>query len=448
MSKICVVGTGYVGLVTAACFAELGNRIVGVDSDARRVASLRRGEAPFFEPGLEGLVRRNLKAGRLSFTESYEEGIEGAEFTFLCLPTPPRANSAADTRILRSAVRQLAPLLVEPYPVLISKSTAPVGTCANLHRLLEAIDPRLGQVPVVSNPEFLREGSAVADFMGPDRVVVGSHCASAAARVCTLYAPLRVPCLTTKLETAEMVKYASNAFLAAKISFINEIANVCEQVGADVTEVARGMGLDRRIGKSFLRPGIGYGGSCFPKDVQALAHLAALHGQHPRILRSVMEVNADQALRVVDKLRSQLGTLDGAVVAVWGIAFKPNTDDTRESPAIQLMNLLEQEGAQVRAFDPVAMPKAAPHLPSVTLCRDPYEAAAGADALLLATEWDEFTTVDLHRVAAAMACPILVDGRNAIAPDRACAAGFRYVGVGRQARVPVTRVAYEALAAD
>lgn len=448
MTRICVVGTGYVGLVTAACFAELGNHVVGIDTDTDRVASLQRGEVPFFEPGLDTLVERNREAGRLRFTTSYPEGIERAEFIFLCLPTPPLANGAADTSILRAAVRQLAPLLKAPYPVLISKSTAPVGTCTNLHRLLEGLDRRLGEVPVVANPEFLREGSAVSDFMNPDRVVIGSHCASASARVCTLYAPLRVPCLTVSLETAEMVKYASNAFLATKISFINEIANVCERVGADVSEVAKGMGLDHRIGASFLRPGIGYGGSCFPKDVQALAHLSALHGQQPRILRSVMEVNADQATRIVDKLRSQLGTLDGAVVAVWGISFKPNTDDIRESPAIEVINLLAQEGARVRAYDPVAMPKAAPHLTSVTLCDSPYEAATGAQALLLATEWDEFRAADLHRVAAVMERPILVDGRNAIDPDRARAAGFHYRGVGRQSLAPVHHLPVEKRAAS
>jgi len=380
---------------------------------------------------LADLVQRHGGNGRLRFTDDYAEGIAGAGTIFLCLPTPPTAHGAADTTVLRSAVTDLAPLLREPFPTVVSKSTAPVGTCTNLHRLLERSAPPLGRVPVVANPEFLREGSAVADFLRPDRVVVGSHSAEAADLVCALYRPLDVPCLKTDLETAEMIKYGSNAFLAAKISFINELAGICEQVGADITKVAEGMGLDRRIGSSFLRAGVGYGGSCFPKDVLALAHLAAVHGQNPRILRSVMEVNSDQAKRIVHKLRRHLGTLDGATVAVWGLAFKPNTDDLREAPAIDIIRMLAQEGARVRAHDPIAMAKAASILPEVTLCDDPVDAAAGADAVLLVTEWEAFARLDLERVGAVMARRIVVDGRNAIDPAMAQAAGFRYVGIGR-----------------
>jgi len=431
MNTVCVVGSGYVGLVTGACLAELGNRVVAVDVDAERIELLRRGEVPFFEPGLEELVRRMSASGRLTFTTSYATGAAKADVIFLCLPTPPLPNGAADTSILRTAVEELAPLLQAPYPVVVCKSTVPVGTCATLHRLLEQISPLLGAVPVVANPEFLREGSAIADFMHPDRVVIGSHAPDCAALVEALCKPLNAPILTTGLKTAEMIKYASNAFLATRISFINEIANICEHVGVDVAGVADGMGSDKRIGPSFLRPGVGYGGSCFPKDVQALAHLGAIHGVQPRLLRSVMEVNADQSKRVLHKLRTQLGRLDGATVAVWGIAYKPNTDDIREAPAVEIMRLVEQEGGTVRAYDPVAMPKAAALLPTVTMCADPYAAAAGADAVLLLTEWNEFKGVDLTRLATLMRRSILIDGRNAVDPGRAAAAGFHYAGIGR-----------------
>ena len=434
MTAISVLGTGYVGLVTGACFAELGNQVTCVDVDAERIDSLVQGESPFFEPGLEELVRRHLDTGRLRFSTSYADAVRDAAFIFLCLPTPPRTDGAADVTVLRAAVETLAALLEPPYPTIVNKSTAPVGTCTGLHRLLARVSRPLHAAPVVANPEFLREGTAIADFMHPDRVVIGAHSAAAAERVREIYAPLGSPVLVTDLNTAEMIKYGANAFLATKISFINELANICEQVDADVMQVAAGMGLDPRIGPAFLRPGVGYGGSCFPKDVLALAHLAASHGVQPRLLRSVMEVNADQFKRVLDKLRDHLGSLDGAVVAVWGIAFKPNTDDIRAAPAIEIMQLLQQEGAHVRAYDPVAMPKAATVLPRVTMCRDPYEAAAGADAILLLTEWSEFKAADLDRIAAAMRTQLLIDGRNAIEPVKAEEAGLRYVGVGRAAQ--------------
>lgn len=439
MHHICVIGSGYVGLVSGACFAELGNRVVCLDTDIERVVSLQEGRLPFFETGLEDLVRRNAAAGRLSFTTEYAEGVTSAEFLFMCLPTPPSPNGAADTSILRSALTTLAPLLRPPYPVVVVKSTAPVGTCASLQRLLEKLDSTLSEVPIVSNPEFLREGSAIADFLNPDRVVLRAEIPAAAGAVRALYDPLDAPVLTTDSATSEMIKYASNSFLATKISFVNEVADICERVGADVSVVADGMGLDRRIGKSFLRPGVGYGGSCFPKDTQALAHLGAMHGADPKLLRAVMDVNTHQFKRVLHKLRAELGDLDGATVAVWGLAYKPDTDDVREAPAIEIIRLLEQEGARVRAHDPVAMEKAAPKLPATTMCRDPYDAAEGADAVLLLTEWKEYRNIDLDRVAVQMHTPLLIDGRNVFNAAAARDAGFVYVGVGRRRVGPVRR---------
>jgi UDPglucose 6-dehydrogenase len=429
--KICVIGTGYVGLITGACFADLGHRVTCVDTDARRIASLRAGKMPFHEPSLAELVERNAVSGRLSFSTSYEAGVTGASFVFLCLPTPPGPTGAADTSILRSAIRRLAEVIYGPYPIIVNKSTAPVGTCETLRGLLADADPALDAVPVVSNPEFLREGSAIRDFMSPDRVVVGADEDEAAARVKELYEPLGAPALLVDTRTAEMVKYASNAFLASKISFMNEVANICERMDADSSLVAEGMGLDRRIGGSFLRPGIGYGGSCFPKDVLALSHMASENGVEPRLLEAVMEVNSSQVEQVMQKLWDHLGYLEGAVVGVWGIAFKPNTDDIREAPAMKIIDSLEREGALVRAYDPVAMKKAAVQLPRTAMCRDPYEATEGADAVLLLTEWDEFGALDYFRVATNMNIPLLLDGRNAIAPARAREAGLHYVGVGR-----------------
>jgi UDPglucose 6-dehydrogenase len=429
--RICVIGTGYVGLVTGACFAELGNRITCVDKDVGRIASLRAGKMPFHEPSLAELVERNAVSGRLAFSTSYEEGVAGASFVFLCLPTPSGPTGAADTSILRSAIRRLAEVIYEPCPIIVNKSTAPVGTCETLRELLTDADPALDAVPVVSNPEFLREGSAIRDFMSPDRVVLGADEDGTAAGVKELYKPLGAPVLLADTRTAEMIKYASNAFLAAKISFMNEVANICERMDVDSSLVAEGMGLDRRIGDSFLSPGIGYGGSCFPKDVLALSHMASENGVEPRLLDAVMEVNSRQVGRVMQKLWDHLGYLEGAIVGVWGIAFKPDTDDIREAPAMRIIDSLEREGALVRAYDPAAMKKAAVLLPRTAMCRDPYEATEGADAILLLTEWDEFGALDFTRVAASMNIPLLLDGRNVITPARAREAGFHYVGVGR-----------------
>jgi len=428
MSQISVIGAGYVGLVTGACLAELGHHVCCLDIDADKIAALRAGRVPFYEPGLAELVAAMRADGRIRFTTSYAEAVPGAEFIFIAVNTPAGAEGQADLMAVRSAVRALAPLL-RPGAVIVNKSTVPIGT----GDLVTWLVARHTRVPfsVVSHPEFLREGSALDDFRHPDRLVFGARERAAAERVAALYGQLSCPVIITDIRTAEMIKYASNAFLATRISFINEIAAICERLGADVTEVARGMGYDRRIGHHFLQAGIGWGGSCFPKDVRALIHMAAASGSHPQLLRAVVEINHDQRLRVVQKLQALLGSLEERVVALWGLAFKPNTDDLRNAPALELAELLRHEGCLLRAYDPVAMERARALLPGVTLCGDAYDAASGADAVVLVTEWDEFRHLDLPRVRALMRTPVLIDGRNALDPAAVRACGIVYVGVGR-----------------
>jgi UDPglucose 6-dehydrogenase len=428
VSTISVVGTGYVGLVTGACFADLGNRVTCIDVDAKKVALLRDGGIPIYEPGLKEIVERNVKAGRLHFTTSYPEGLDGTEFIFVAVNTPPGPSGEADMTYARSAAMSIAEHLNHPA-IVVNKSTMPIGTGDWVAGVLA----RYGSVAaaVVSNPEFLREGAAVSDFKAPDRVVLGADDRDAAEQVAELYAPLKAPILITDLRTAEMIKYASNAFLATKISFINEIASICEKMGADVKQVAQGMGLDARIGRAFLDAGVGYGGSCFPKDVQALAHMAALSGCHPQLLRAVMEINRDARRAVVLKLRAELGSLEEKTVGVLGLAFKPNTDDLREAAAIEIIHLLQGEGATIRTYDPAAMDKAGTLLPGVEFCADAYETAQGVDALVLITEWDEFKSLDLERLKGIMRRPLFVDGRNIYDPADMAEAGFQYVGIGR-----------------
>ncbi|HTX78399.1 MAG TPA: UDP-glucose/GDP-mannose dehydrogenase family protein [Longilinea sp.] len=431
MSKLCVIGTGYVGLVTGTCFADLGNDVICLDVDNDRISKLKEGVMPIYEPGLEQLVAQNVRAKRLSFTTDYVEALKGAEFAFIAVGTPSGVDGEADLQYVRAAAESIADLVNDPI-VVVNKSTVPVGTGDWVADIIKK--RRAGKsldFNVVSNPEFLREGSAIFDFMNPDRVVLGSTVRAAAEKVAQLYSPLRSQALITDLRTAEMIKYASNAFLATRISFINEIANMCEEMGADVTEVSRGMGLDKRIGRAFLDAGLGWGGSCFPKDVKALAHMAVLHGTHPQLLQAVMEINRNQRRRMVLKLRKALGNLDDKVIGILGISFKPDTDDIRESPSLEVIHLLQNEGAVVKAYDPQAMENAAGILQRVTLCQDPYKAAEGADALVLATAWNEFKQLDFARVKQLMRQPVVMDGRNLWDPESLRALGFTYFGVGR-----------------
>ena len=431
MSKLCVVGTGYVGLVTGACFADLGNEVTCLDVDEERISKLNQCVMPIYEPGLEQLVSQNAKARRLHFTTDYAAALKDAEIIFIAVGTPSGVDGEADLQYVRQAAENIADL-VDHAVIIVNKSTVPVGTG---DWVADIIKKRRGGRPlefsVVSNPEFLREGSAIQDFMYPDRVVLGSLDENAAAKVAELYSPLRTTVLITDLRTAEMIKYASNAFLATRISFINEIANMCEELGADVRMVARGMGMDKRIGSAFLDAGLGWGGSCFPKDVKALAHMAVLHGTHPQLLQAVMEINRNQRRRVVVRLRKALGGLNDRVIGVLGLSFKPNTDDIREAPALEVIHLLENEGAIVKAYDPQAMKNAAAVLPRVQLCKGPYEVADGADALILATEWNEFKQLDFEKIYSLMRTPILLDGRNQWDDVRLRAMGFTYFGIGR-----------------
>lgn len=431
MSKLCVIGTGYVGLVTGTCFADLGNQVHCLDVDESRISKLKQGIMPIYEPGLEQIVAQNVRAGRLLFTTDYADALKDADFAFIAVGTPSGVDGEADLQYVRQAAEAIADLVDWPI-IVVNKSTVPVGTgdwVADIIKRRRAGKPL--DFSVVSNPEFLREGSAINDFMDPDRVVLGSTDRDAARKVAQLYLTLRCPILITDLRTAEMIKYASNAFLATRISFINEIANMCEEMGADVREVAQGMGMDKRIGPAFLDAGLGWGGSCFPKDVKALAHMAVLHGTHPQLLQAVMEINRNQRRRVILKLRRVLGSLDDRTIGVLGISFKPNTDDIRDAPALEVIHLLQNEGAHIKAYDPQAMENAAATLKRVSLCENPYAVAEGADALVLATDWNEFKQLDFERIYQSMRQPIIIDGRNLWDAEALRALGFTYIGIGR-----------------
>jgi UDPglucose 6-dehydrogenase len=423
-APIGVVGTGYVGLVSAVCFAHLGHHVVCMDVDAAKIERLKQGVVPIYEPGLDKLVDDN--AGRLSFTTSYDELLERCNILFIAVDTPPSPSGDADLSRVQHAVREIAKRGGER--LLVMKSTVPVGTGEAVMAELEALGARA--VTYASNPEFLREGAAIQDFLEPDRVVIGSFRKEDGDAVAALYRGIDTDVVRTSVPTAEMIKYASNAFLATKISFINEIANVCEMVGADVRTVAHGMGLDHRIGPHFLQAGIGYGGSCFPKDVQALKQLAGNTGYHFQLLTAVIEVNALQKRRVVGKLKRRLGTLRGKTVALLGLTFKPHTDDLREAASIVLAGRLIHEGVEVHAYDPMMDGAAHPLFPGVTIFDDAAEALKDADAAVLVTEWPEFGRLDLPAAAAGMRRALLIDGRNFVDPAAAVAAGFEYEGVG------------------
>ncbi len=445
MKKITVIGTGYVGLVTGTCFADLGNQVTCVDIDESRVDDLKRGVMPIYEPGLEEMVRRNQSSGRLNFTTDYEEGLEGADFAFICVDTPAGATGEADLRYIRSAAGMIGSAMDHPMTI-VNRSTVPIGTGDIVAEIVKENLQTDCAFSVVSNPEFTREGSAILDFLQPDRVVLGATDPEAAQGVAQLYLQLRAPIVVTDLRTAEMIKYASNAFLATRISFANEIASVCERVGADIKEVAIGMGYDRRIGPHYLDAGVGWGGSCFPKDVQALEHTASIHGSHPQLLRAVMQINRGQRRRVIQRLHDILGPLNGKTVGVWGLAFKPNTDDMRGAPSLEIIHMLQSEGARVRAYDPVAMDVARGLLHDVDLVDDAYEAARHCDALIVVTEWNEFKNVDLHRLRDELRRPVVIDGRNIYDPTQMDAMGFIYRGIGRG--YGGTGVGKESLAVD
>jgi len=430
MKQICVVGVGYVGLVTGACFADLGNRVIALDVNEERIENLKKGIMPIYEPGLEELVERNVKAGRLTFTTSYQEAVDGTEFAFIAVGTPSGVNGEADLQYVASAARSIAESMNGPL-IIINKSTVPVGTGDWVADIVKSAQPEPIDFWVVSCPEFLREGSAIVDFMSPHRTVLGSLHPDAAEKVAQLHLPLRAPIVITDLRTAEMIKYASNAFLATKISFINEVANICEALGADVKEVAAGMGYDKRIGPMFLDAGLGWGGSCFPKDVLALAFMAEEKGLDPKILNDVMEVNYERRKEAVEYIEQLTGGVKGKTIGLLGLAFKPNTDDMRDAASIDIAQELTAAGAKVRGYDPVAMDVARPILPAVEMFDDPYTMSEGCDALMVITEWNEFKQLDLEKVKGLLKSPVIFDGRNIYDPKTMKAMGFKYRGMGR-----------------
>ncbi len=433
---IAVVGTGYVGLVSGAGMADFGMKVICVDKVEEKIESLKRGEIPFYEPGLKELVQKNVAAGRLSFTTDLAEAVRQALVIFICVGTPPRPDGSADLSFVEEVALSLAKV-IDDYKVIVTKSTVPVGTNRWIKQLIDENKKENVKVDIISNPEFLREGCAIEDFMRPDRVVIGGESPEAIAIIKDIYRPLylaETPFVITDLETAEMIKYASNAFLATKISFINEVANLCDKVGADVVTVAKAMGLDPRIGHRFLNPGPGFGGSCFPKDVMALAYLGRQNENPMLILEAVLEVNRRQRMVTVEKVERMCGgDLSGKTVAVLGLSFKPNTSDVRESPALDIVEELVKRGATVKAYDPVAMEefkRAKPDLP-ILYAENPYQAAEGAHCLLILTEWNEFRYLDLDRIKEVMAEPAMVDARNVYEPERMKRLGFRYQGMGR-----------------
>ncbi|HKD74352.1 MAG TPA: UDP-glucose/GDP-mannose dehydrogenase family protein [Ktedonobacterales bacterium] len=436
MRTISVIGTGYVGLVTGTCLADLGNTVICIDIDPEKIACLQRGEMPIYEPGLKEVIDRNVEAERLSFTTSYADGLRDAEFVFIAVNTPT-TDKGTDMRYVTAAATSIAEHL-DHDAIIVTKSTMPVGSGDLVSSIISQHlkHPEIA-FSVVSNPEFLAQGTAVADCQRPDRIVLGSSDHEAASRVDDLYLPLRAPIMLTDLYTAEMIKYASNAFLATKISFINEMARICERLGADVKEVAVGMGYDHRIGRFHLEAGVGFGGSCFGKDVNALAHMAAQAGLHPQMLNTVLEINHDQRRLIVDKVQTLLGTLRGTTIGVLGLAFKPNTDDMRDAPSIDIIHALLAQGAHVQAYDPVAREtaRAAINDDRVEYCTDAYATATGADALIIVTHWNEFKALNPTKLHAVMHRPILVDGRNIYQPDAMARAGFIYRGIGRPAPV-------------
>jgi len=434
--NICVVGTGYVGLVTGAVFADLGNDVVCVDKVRAKIDSLKAGRMPIYEPGLEEMVARNVDDGRLTFTTDLPAGVRQSEVIFIAVGTPSRATGETDLSHVEAVAAEIGRTM-DRYKVVVNKSTVPVGTGELVREVVARHQPTPIEFDVVSNPEFLREGSAIEDTLRPDRIVIGALSQPAAMRLVELYAPLERPMIITDLPSAEVIKYASNAFLAAKISFINAIANVCEAAGADVTQVMKGMGLDDRIGAAFLQAGLGYGGSCFPKDVDSLIHTAGRLGYDFRLLKSVVDINRERAPRLVETIRKVLSPLDGKTVAVLGLAFKPNTDDMREAKSVEVIEQLQAAGATVRAYDPVATDNARALLPAgVTYSASPYEAAQDADAVVLVTEWNEFKFINLERLRRVLRRRVIFDGRNIWEPERMRRLGFEYYSIGRKPVIP------------
>lgn len=428
--KIAVIGAGYVGLVTAACLADLGNDVICNDIDKDKISKLKRGTVPFYEPGLEELVKRNQKEKRLTFTSSLKEAVKNSEVIFIAVGTPPKKNGEADLTYVENVAREIARFMTS-YRLIVEKSTVPVETGIWIKHTLQNYARKKVKFDVASNPEFLREGSAINDFMHPDRIVIGVESKKAKDILLELYKPLNAPIIVTDIKSAEIIKHASNSFLATKISFINAIANLCEKVGADVEEVAKGMGLDKRIGKDFLNAGIGFGGFCLPKDIEAFIRISEKLGYDLELLKAVKKINDSQRTLLVNKIEKAIWNIKDKTIAILGLAFKPNTDDMRFAPSIEIINMLQREGAKIRAYDPQAMVKAKTLLKDVKFCVDSYDVVKGADCAVIVTEWNEFKELDLAKLKKLLKQPVIVDGRNIYEPKKMRELGFRYYSIGR-----------------
>ena len=429
--KITIIGSGYVGLVTGACFAELGNTVICADNDAKKIAGLKKGVSPIFEPGLEELISNNVKAKRLCFSTDIKSAVKSSEIIFIAVGTPPQDSGEADLTGIENVARNIA-LGMPGYRLIVEKSTVPVETGEWVKKTISAHVASGIKFDVASNPEFLREGSAISDFMHPDRIVIGVESKKAKELLTALYSPLNAPIVVTNIKSAELIKHASNAFLATKISFINAISQICDKVGADVEEVAQGMGLDKRIGRSFLNTGIGYGGSCFPKDLDAFIHISDKIGYNFSLLKSVKAINEEQRRFILKKIKNVLWIIKDKTIGILGLSFKPDTDDIRNAPAIELIRALQEEGAKIKVYDPQAMEKAKQVLKKVTFCKNSYEVCKGSDCLFVVTEWNEFKELDFAKVKKLLKRPLLIDGRNMYEPEKLKKLGFTYVGIGRK----------------
>jgi UDPglucose 6-dehydrogenase len=429
--NISIVGSGYVGLVTGGCFAELGNRVTCVDNNVGKIKDLKKGIIPIYEPGLEELIKSNVKKKRLTFTSSIKEAVLNSEIIFIAVGTPPLENGEADLTGIETVARNIATNMPQ-YRLIVEKSTVPVETGKWVKHTIETYVKRKIKFDVASNPEFLREGSAIADFMHPDRVVIGVESKKAEELLVNLYKPLHAPLVVTDIKSAELIKHASNSFLATKISFINAISRICDKVGADVVEVAHGMGLDKRIAPQFLDAGLGYGGSCFPKDLDAFITISEKLGYPFALLSEVKEINRQQKEFFVSKIKDTLWIIKDKTIGILGLSFKPNTDDIRNAPSLDIIRNLQFEGAKIKAYDPSAMEKTKEALKDVTFCRNPYEACKGSDCLLVVTDWNEFKELDFNRIKKLLKRPVIVDGRNIYDPKKMRKLGFTYIGIGRK----------------
>jgi UDPglucose 6-dehydrogenase len=428
--NICVIGTGYVGLVTGAVFADLGNEVICIDVEKEKIKMLQKGKIPIYEPGLEEMVLRNTKDNRLFFSTAIAEGVKRSEIIFICVGTPPRANGETDLTYVETAAKGIAKAM-DTYKIIVNKSTVPVGTGDFVRKIIEKNKKVDINFDVVSNPEFLREGSAIQDTLSPDRIIIGASDKKVAMKLLELYATLGRPMLITDVYSAEIIKYASNAFLATKISFINAIANICEKAGANVSDVARGMGHDARIGSQFLSAGLGFGGSCFPKDIESLVQTSGKLGYNFDLLKAVIDINKARGIHFVNLIKEKMKPLSNKVLGVLGLAFKPNTDDMRDAKSIEIIERLLKEGARIKAYDPAAMDNAKKMFPKITYCGSAYDAAEGTDALIIITDWREFRLLNLERIKELMRHPVIFDGRNIYDPERKKRLGFEYYSIGR-----------------